>query len=104
MTRISLITPLFPTLAEPYQGTTMYHAAAALRTWAAVKVWRTRVVYPSARMLQPRTFQIDADLTPRELPGVPVRYVKYPVFPVLSRPVNGWVIERRLLPEIERER
>jgi teichuronic acid biosynthesis glycosyltransferase TuaC len=104
MARISLITPLFPTQAEPYQGTTMYHAAAALRAHARLSVLRTRPVYPSLRILQPRTFQIDADLTPRELPEVPLQYVNYPVFPVLSRPWNGGGVERRLLPEIERER
>jgi glycosyltransferase involved in cell wall biosynthesis len=62
-----------------------------------------KVFYPDASYvgnLKPSTRihgAVDANYQP---PGVRVEYISYPVLPVVSRPLNGWVASNRLLPQV----
>lgn len=56
--------------------------------------------YPS--ILKPRNFssvRADPDYSP---PDIPARYIEYPALPLLSRPLNGAVAARYVLPHLRR--
>ena len=50
-------------------------------------------------MLRPRTGAPAIDRT-WQPEGVATQYIPYPVLPVISRPLNGWNMYRRLLPHV----
>lgn len=94
--RIAIVTPAFPTQAEPYRGIYNYRAALALQKWADVEVFCLIPAYPRLGRLRPRSRSfLRADgLAPT--PGVTAHYFEYPALPVLSRPFNASVCGRVL--------
>jgi glycosyltransferase involved in cell wall biosynthesis len=65
-----------------------------------IQVFCPFATYPS--FLRPRNFsyvQTDASYSP---PGVAARYLEYPAIPLFSRPLNGLVCARHVLPHLER--
>lgn len=95
--KVAVLTQYFPTSGQPWAGHSAYQTLRLLATKCDVHVFYPRAMYPPLlRRGKPAAF--DYAWNP---PGVAITYIPYPVLPVLSRPVNGWMIGRRLLPAIQ---
>ena len=98
MLKIAVITRYFPSSGEPWQGRSAFQTLRALRGKADVHVFYPNAAYPAA--LRPRTrlyTELDPAYTP---PDVPVSYHNYPALPLLTRPLNGTLAARTLLPHV----
>jgi glycosyltransferase involved in cell wall biosynthesis len=65
-----------------------------------VEVFYPHAAYPP--LLKPRSRTYDSLDHAYTLPGVTANYYDYPVLPLVSRPFNGWVAGRALLPHVKR--
>ena len=98
MLRIAVVTSYFPSSAEPWQGRSAYQTLRVLSRQAEVKVFYPNAAYP--KLLKPRS-RLYSDLDPSfSPPGVEVGYYDFPALPLVSRPVNGWMAARTLLPHV----
>ncbi len=98
MLKIAVVTRNFPSSAEPWQGRSVYQTLRALARKADVRVFYPNAKYPS--WLKPRSRiydKLDMSYSP---PDVKVNYYDFPALPLLSRPLNGWMAARVLLPHI----
>jgi teichuronic acid biosynthesis glycosyltransferase TuaC len=98
MLKIAVVTRYFPSSAEPWQGRSAYQTLRLLAQKADVRVFYPNPDYPS--MLNPRSRKygkLDPSFSP---PDVKVSYHNFPTFPLISRPLNGWMIAHTLLPHI----
>ncbi len=95
--KVAVLTQYFPTSAAPWAGHSAYQTLKQLAQVCDAKVFYPHAVYPS--LLKPKTggATIDYAWQPE---GVAVQYIPYPVLPVVSRPLNGGIIFRRLLPHV----
>jgi glycosyltransferase involved in cell wall biosynthesis len=96
--RIAVVTRYFPSSAEPWQGRSAYQTLRLLARKADLRVFYPDAQYPS--LLRPRTKgydRLDASFSP---PDVRASYYGFPALPVLSRPLNGWLAARTLLPAV----
>jgi teichuronic acid biosynthesis glycosyltransferase TuaC len=96
--KIAVVTPYFPTAAEPNRGHSAYQTMRFLQHKAEVEVICPLASYPRAKWLLPRGFRYhrpDLDFRP---PEVKATYFEYPAVPLLSRPFNGLVCARLLKP------
>lgn len=99
MLRIAVVSRYFPSSAEPWQGRSAYQTVRALNSEANVHVFYPELDYPS--FLKPRTriYQgLDLNYSP---PGVNVSYHNYLAIPLISRPFNGQMAARALLPHVK---
>jgi glycosyltransferase involved in cell wall biosynthesis len=100
--KITLVTPYFPTSGLPYEGHSAFQTVRFLTRFAEVEVLRPITTHPG--LMRPAVEECGpADLKDR-LPGVKVTYLRYPSVPLLSRPVNGFLCERPLLPLLRASR
>jgi glycosyltransferase involved in cell wall biosynthesis len=98
MLKIAVISRYFPSSGEPWQGRSAYQTLRALDSQADVHVFYPNSAYPS--FLRPRS-RLYAGLDHRYSPaGVSVSYHDYPALPLLSRPFNGAMVARTLLPHV----
>jgi glycosyltransferase involved in cell wall biosynthesis len=98
MLRIAVVSRYFPSSGEPWQGRSAYQTLRALRSQADVHVFYPNSAYPS--FLRPRSrlyAGLDRNYSPA---GVDVSYHDYPALPLLSRPFNGAMVARALLPHV----
>lgn len=96
--KIAIVTPLFPTKEQPYKGQPIYYTALALNAWADIRVFVPLAKY--SKLLKPRRFHfLNPDLTYRPA-GVDTEYFEYPVVPGISRPINGYVSAKGLVPRL----
>jgi teichuronic acid biosynthesis glycosyltransferase TuaC len=96
--RIAVVTRYFPSSAEPWQGRSAYQTLRVLAREADVQVFYPNAKYPP--WLKPRSRiydKLDASYRP---PDVKVNYYHFPALPLVSRPLNGWMAARVLLPHI----
>lgn len=96
--RIAVVTRYFPSSAEPAQGRSLYETLRIVARSAEVRVFFPNASYPA--LLRPRSrmyARLDPSFRP---PEVDVRYFDYPALPLLSRPFNGWMAARTLLPHV----
>src|SRR5580704_17978914 len=96
--KIAVVTPYFPTAAEPHRGHSAYQTLRFLKHQADVEVFCSLASYPRAQWLWPRGFRYhspDLDYRP---PEVKTTYFTYPALPLLSRPFNGLVCAHLLEP------
>jgi glycosyltransferase involved in cell wall biosynthesis len=98
MLKIAVVTAHFPSSAQPTHGRPAYQTLRVLSGSSDVRVFYPHAVYPS--LLKPRSRIYDAFDTSYSLPGVKVDYYDYPVLPLVSRPFNGWMVARILLPHV----
>jgi teichuronic acid biosynthesis glycosyltransferase TuaC len=103
MPLIAVVTPLFPLADQPFRGRFLYETVLALQRYADVQVICPIPVYPKwATLLKRRLLtQIDSNYSPA---GVKATYFSYPILPVISRPWNGSVCRRKLMPCLEKLR
>jgi teichuronic acid biosynthesis glycosyltransferase TuaC len=98
MLKIAVVTPYFPSSAEPWQGRSAYQTLRVLAREADVHVFFPYAAYPS--FLKTRSWRygrLDHTYSP---PEVKVDYYSFPALPLLSRPFNGWMTARVLLPHV----
>src|SRR5579862_3099765 len=98
MLKIAVITRYFPSSGEPWQGRSAYQTIRALALKANVHVFYPNSAYPS--FLKPRTRlydNLDRSYSPE---GVEVSYHDYMAIPLISRPINGKMAARELLPHV----
>jgi glycosyltransferase involved in cell wall biosynthesis len=98
MLKIAVVTRYFPSSAEPWQGRSAYQTLRVLAREAHVQVFFPNAMYPA--LLKPRSRiyeKLDASYSP---PGVKVGYYDYPAVPLISRPFNGHLAARVLLPYV----
>jgi glycosyltransferase involved in cell wall biosynthesis len=100
MLRIAVVTRYFPSSAEPWQGRSAYQTLRVLAREADVRVFYPNASYPSLLRPHSRSYgKLDASYSP---PDVKASYFDYPALPLLSRPLNGWMAARALLPHVRR--
>lgn len=98
MLKIAVISRYFPSSGEPWQGRSAYQTIRELNSQADVHVFYPNSAYPA--FLRPRTrlFKaIDPNYSPA---GVSVSYHDYPALPLVSRPFNGAMAAKALLPHV----
>jgi teichuronic acid biosynthesis glycosyltransferase TuaC len=98
MLKIAVVTRYFPSSAEPWQGRSAYQTLRVLARKADVRVFFPNATYPA--LLKPRSRiydKLDASYSP---PDVNVGYYDYPALPLVSRPFNGRLAARVLLPHV----
>lgn len=96
--KIALVTRYFPSSGEPWQGRSAYQTVRVLSKLAEVKVFYPHPQYP--RLLRPRTRLyggLDGSFAPA---GVDTVYHDFPALPLISRPTNGLMAARTLLPHV----
>jgi glycosyltransferase involved in cell wall biosynthesis len=98
MLKIAVVTRYFPSSAEPWQGRSMYQTLRLLARQADLRVFYPNASYPALLKPRSRTYdRLDRSYSP---PGVPASYYDYPALPALSRPCNGFMAARTLLPHV----
>jgi len=100
MLRIAVVTAHYPSSAEPTRGRPAYQTLRVLSRQCEVEVFYPHAAYPPR--LKPRSRSYDSLDHAYTLPGVITHYHDYPVLPLISRPFNGWVAGRALLPHVKR--
>jgi glycosyltransferase involved in cell wall biosynthesis len=98
MLKIAVVTRNFPSSAEPWQGRPAYQTLRMLAREADVRVFYPNPRYPS--LLKPRLRTYSKLEASKSSPDVQVDYYNYPTLPVISRPLNGWLAARALLPHV----
>ena len=100
MIRIAVVTAHFPSSAQPTHGRPAVETMRILSGTCDVKVFYPHASYPS--FLKPRT-RIYETIDPAfTVPGIKAGYYDYPVLPLVSRPFNGPMAARALLPHVRR--
>lgn len=100
MLRIAVVTAHYPSSGEPTRGRPAYQTLRMLSRECEVEVFYPHAAYPPLLKPRSRTYHsFDHDYS---LPGVTTHYCDYPALPLLSRPFNGWVAGRALLPRVKR--
>ena len=100
MPRLAVVTSYFPVAEQPYRGHSAYQTLRVMQRWMDIEVLCPLARYPS--YLQPRTFTYvrpDPSYSP---PDLRTRYILYPALPLLSRPINGAMCARQVLPHLKR--
>lgn len=100
MLKIAVVTRYFPSSAEPWQGRSAYQTLRMLARNSDVRVFYPNAAYPS--LLKPRSRSYDKLDPSYSPPDLRVNYYDFPALPLLSRPMNGWMAARVLLPHVRR--
>jgi glycosyltransferase involved in cell wall biosynthesis len=96
--RIAVVTRYFPSSAEPWQGRSLYQTLRVLAREADVRVFYPNASYPPLLEPHSRSYdKLDASYSP---PDVKASYYDYPALPMVSRPFNGCMAARVLLPHV----
>ena len=98
MLRIAVVTAHFPSSAKPTVGRPAHETLRLLSVRCDVRVFYPHAAYPS--FLKPRSGRHNALDASYSLPDVEVGYYDYPALPLVSRPFNGWMAARVLLPHV----
>jgi len=99
--RVLVVTSQFPLPGDLQRGRPVYQTIQHLARIANVSVLSPVASYPT--WIRPRSYIYHA--APEGLDaGIPVKYVTFPVLPVVSRPLNGWLCARALENEIAEAR
>ena len=93
--KIAVITIYFPTSEHPWAGHSNYQTLRYLARWNEVRVFYPEARYP--KLLGRKG--LDANYRPGE---VEVEYIPYPALPAVSRPLNGWLAAKQVLPSVRR--
>src|ERR1700727_3075614 len=93
--KIAVITKYFPTSEHPWAGHSNYQTLRYLARWNEVRVFYPEARYP--KLLGRKG--LDANYRPGE---VEVEYIPYPALPAVSRPLNGWLAAKQVLPSVRR--
>jgi teichuronic acid biosynthesis glycosyltransferase TuaC len=97
MLKVAVVTNYFPISTHPWNGHSAYQTLRLLARSCDVHVFYPEAVYP--KFLRPANARgaFDRSWNP---PDVKATYIPYPALPVLTRPINGYMAARRLLPYV----
>jgi glycosyltransferase involved in cell wall biosynthesis len=96
--KIAVVTRYFPSSAEPWQGRSAYQTLRVIARQADVQVFYPNARYPSLLKPHSRIYdKLDASWSPAD---VKTSYYDFPSLPLVSRPLNGWMAARALLPHV----
>jgi glycosyltransferase involved in cell wall biosynthesis len=98
MLRIAVVTAHFPSSGQPTHGRPALETMRILSRTNAVKVFYPHAAYPA--VLKPKSRIYDGFDTSYRVPGVDTGYYNYPALPGISRPFNGGIAARVLLPHV----
>ena len=98
MLRIAVVTAHFPSSGQPTHGRPALETMRILSRTNAVKVFYPHAAYPA--ILKPKSRIYDGFDTAYRVPGVDTGYYNYPALPGISRPFNGGIAARVLLPHV----
>jgi glycosyltransferase involved in cell wall biosynthesis len=98
--KIAVVTRHFPSSVQPTAGRPAYQTLRLLSGKCDVRVFYPHPAYPSWIKPQGRTY--DSPDPSFILPDVKAGYYDYPALPVVSRPFNGSMAARILLPHVRR--
>lgn len=101
MTRIALVTPMLPIPHDQTRGRYIHETARSLSKLATVKVFFQQIRYPKLPFVAPRSFLEGTVGEDYRCDGIDVETFTYPVFPVLSRAINGHVASSVLTPRVK---
>jgi teichuronic acid biosynthesis glycosyltransferase TuaC len=96
--KIAVVTPYFPTAAEPHRGHSAYQTLRLLKNQAEVEVFCSLADYPRAKWLSPRGFSYHRPELDYRPPEVKTTYYQFPALPLVSRPFNGLICARLVEP------
>ena len=100
--RITVVTSYFPTSARPYGGNSAFQTLRLLKPYASIEVICPLERYLDVKGLRPPRYErSDPSWQP---PEFKTTYVEYPAIPLLTRPINGRVCARLLLPYVRDSR
>lgn len=98
MLKIAVVTRYFPSSAEPWQGRSAYQTLRVVARQADVQVFYPNSSYPSLLKPRSRSYRkLDGTWNPSD---VKTNYYDFPCLPLISRPINGWLAARALLPHV----
>ncbi len=98
MLKVAVVTRYFPNSEQPTHGRSAYQTLRILAREANVHVFYPNSTYPSFLKSPRRTYnRLDPSFS---LPDVKVSYYDYPALPLVSRPFNGRMAARVLLPHV----
>lgn len=92
--RILVVTSQFPIQGEPTRGRPLQQTVRALSRLADVHVVSPVAGYPA--WARPRSYTFRAPDLAHAVEGCSVEYTRYPVLPLVTRPLNGWACGRTL--------
>jgi len=96
--KIAVVTRYFPSSAEPWQGRSAYQTLRVIARQADVQVFYPNAQYPSLLRPHSRIYdKLDTSWSPAD---VKASYYNFPSLPLLSRPFNGFMAARTLLPHV----
>jgi glycosyltransferase involved in cell wall biosynthesis len=98
MLRIAVVTSYFPSSAEPWQGRSAYQTLRVLARQAEVQVFYPNAAYP--KFLKPRNRSYRKLEISFKAQDVNAGYYDFPALPLVSRPFNGWMAARSVLPYV----
>ena len=99
MIRVAAITGHYPCPTRPTDGRTAFQTMREFASRADVQVFHPNAAHPSwLRFSGPTNGNHNTSFSPP--PGIKVNYYHYPGLPLISRPINGWVAARALLPHV----
>jgi glycosyltransferase involved in cell wall biosynthesis len=96
--KIAVVTRYFPSSAEPWQGRSAYQTLRLVAREADVRVFYPNATYPS--FLKPRSRIYDQLDPSYKTPDLNASYYNYSALPLISRPFNGSMAARVLLPHV----
>lgn len=100
--RITVVTSYFPTSARPYGGNSAFQTLRAMKPHASIEVVSPQERYLDLPGLKPARYErVNLDWQPPEFAPT---YVEYPVLPLVTRPFNGPICARILLPHVRMTR
>lgn len=98
MLKIAVITRYWPSSGEPWQGRSAFQTLRSLDGLAKVRVFYPNAAYPAVLKPRSRLYRrLDPTYAPAE---VETSYHNYPALPLLTRPFNGALAARALLPHV----
>jgi len=100
MIRIALVTPMLPVPYDLTRGRFIHETAKSLSKLATVRVYFQQSRYPKLPMVRPRSFLVGHVGSDYRIDGLDVEAFAYPVFPVISRAINGYVSSMQLTPRV----
>jgi teichuronic acid biosynthesis glycosyltransferase TuaC len=99
--KVAVISGYYPNADDPHAGQSSYQTLRILASRCDLHVFSPQPAYP--RMLKPSgNFHAARPNEFRPPSDVAATYVPYPILPVISRPFNGFVMSRWLLPLVRR--
>ena len=100
MTRIALVTPILPVAHDQTRGRFIHETARCLAKIADVRVYFQQSRYPRLPFVAPRSFIAGHVGEDYRCDGIDVEAFSYPVFPLISRAINGHVAAHLLTPRV----